>query len=680
MLRKKVQPKLLKIISQIILVSPILNNIIYERIYNEANNTSRVKSFSALSLFKLHREIIFDYVINSRSPIIYYEIIDIIRDAIRGKGSHILEKLPVLEEESIWSIIIKYASFFQILKPDVFHLDLGNIRLRCAKEYDMAIAAKYLIGNGCKVGFENSNYVIQEGLEDYIQKIEELIQKIGGINVALITFKLLFDNKTYSSKLERYLITRSPKQFPDQSQPATPWGYLLSLSVKYPFFKEISISDRNTIFHDIVERITNLIFVYDLQPYSIFENMFVSRETLIKFTQDIALFDSTYTFPQMKPAYTEQIINGINKFLDEKKFIKCTGFSLRQFIYVFNKLIIQIAKLGPIIIEIDKIFKNSGINSKVQNKIMRYLSHDKKNINENFHSIYDQEKNNFWFKPLVKLSNNKYLLYDKIWCSPAFLEVFLTILREQYDNKIDDKIGIYLEDLLKNKLKNDNLVYSCGKYNVDGHEGETDLIIETSKSIIIIEIKKKTLTRKSRSGFDVSIVIDLMDSLIDSQLQTNKVELILREKGLIELKDSNDKMNKIYFQSRKIERFSISLFDYGGFQDRDNINQILKLLVGTKLGTRFPTLEKKFETINEKLNKLTEDYNKLVKMDNSFAHFPFFSSWFISIPQFLMLLENANTADDLYNNLLKVKHLTTKSCDFYFEYLYGSHLQSLSKK
>src|ERR1035437_4399028 len=231
--------------------------------------------------------------------------------------------------------------------------------------------------------------------------------------VAYLIFTYLKDKNIYSKKLDRYLITRRPSQMANDSNMLIPFGYLLSLSVKYPYVSDINNNDVQKIFEDIIERISFLVFIGDIQPYNVFENLFIDKETVISFITSIALFDSAIPFPQMKPIYARYILQEINESIDKKRFIKIFGFALNQFITVFDETILKSRTLGPIKLDISYYEKRTRISKKNINNILNIISHSKDSVNQDFRYLGDQEKNNFWFKPLIKTSQNQYLLLDR---------------------------------------------------------------------------------------------------------------------------------------------------------------------------------------------------------------------------------------------------------------------------
>lgn len=53
---------------------------------------------------------------------------------------------------------------------------------------------------------------------------------------------------------------------------------------------------------------------------------------------------------------------------------------------------------------------------------------------------------------------------------------------------------------------------TCGAgYKADGQEGKRDLVVETSEAIILLEVKKKSLTRRARAGSDIAVLLDLAE-------------------------------------------------------------------------------------------------------------------------------------------------------------------------
>jgi len=260
---------------------------------------------------------------------------------------------------------------------------------------------------------------------------------------------------------------------------------------------------------------------------------------------------------------------------------------------------------------------------------------------------------------------------DKSWCSPSLFESLATKFRLAKVKNFDSNIGYALEGLIYNRLQIHNITFCHGNYTVDSIDGECDLLIETNEAIILVEFKKKVLTRKAKSGIDIDILIDLSDSILFSQLQAGRTELVLREKGEITLTDLKTNDSKtVNWKNRTIERISLTQLDFGGFHDRTIINQFFNALLTHSYGTysEEEKIIKKFDILKEKQQTWGEQYTKLKTLDKGFDHFPFFNCSFLNLGQLLEIINLSIDNDSFYEKLKSNKFVTFGTLDFYKEF------------
>lgn len=114
----------------------------------------------------------------------------------------------------------------------------------------------------------------------------------------------------------------------------------------------------------------------------------------------------------------------------------------------------------------------------------------------------------------------------------------MTVVRNQEkDDKqkdIDKEVGKLIEYYINEKLDEKGITHCCGDY-IPPAEGEADLVVEATKGIMLFEMKKKSLTRKAKSGDTFKIMADLLESLIDSQAQCFRTSHILIKDGHVHL-------------------------------------------------------------------------------------------------------------------------------------------------
>ncbi|MEM8721496.1 MAG: hypothetical protein AAGE84_19750 [Cyanobacteria bacterium P01_G01_bin.39] len=222
-----------------------------------------------------------------------------------------------------------------------------------------------------------------------------------------------------------------------------------------------------------------------------------------------------------------------------------------------------------------------------------------------------------------------------------------------------------IEDIIKNELIERGIKVQFGKY-YDSPD-EIDIVVETSDTIIFFELKAKPLIRKSRVGKDLDLFIDLSESLLHSQYQANKHELFLRKEGYIHFKNSD---YKLHFKDKKIIKISISLLDFGSYQDRDFVFQFLRCMLAAKLQSDNDAINTKLGKINNMITQFQINFAELTQLESQYESKPFFNCYYLSLPQLLIILDQISSEEDLKNEICKLRNASFSTMDFYQEYKY----------
>lgn len=538
---------------------------------------------------------------------------------------------------------------------------------------------------GCKIEINNSEIQIISGLEAVVDELNEKVKNIGGIVLVKSLFNHLNHLNKYSTRFERYFITREASGISFDQHPQIPFGFLLNLSLKYPY-ENPKVKDPQALLDEIVElAITISNGAYGVQQYNYWEFHFQSGETIIQFFTDIVLWDTMFSIPQCRPSSALDICDNLFSFISDIDFKNTLGFTRTDFISILielNKLVTNFHI--PTVVYHSAVCKSlKHIDKNTIQTVLDLLSHQSI-VNEKYILPSDYISIDFWKKPLIKLGETKFLLVNKSWCAPNYFEAIATPLRasfKMHKRKLDDELGPQLEIYLQNKLLSKGIAFKTGDYNVDDLHGECDLLIESEKAIILIEFKKKVLTGKAKSGVDINLLIDLSESILDAQIQAGRTEIILREKGSITLTAKKGSTQTVHLNDRNIERVALTHLEFGGFHDRSIFKHFLKALLTHSYGTHSndPETIRKFENLKEKQTKWTEQYNKLCTIDNDYPKHPYFDCWFMSLPQLLEVINLSSDGNSFYETFRKTKHVSLNTLDWYREFDIATHLQHGTK-
>lgn len=577
-----------------------------------------------------------------------------------------------------WPAAIQYAR-------DHAHTSLYKVDVsRFKQELNLAAAAKSLLRKGYRFQRQAELlYLEPESEQRLIKRLESLIMRMGGISVLARLFRAL--QPAYSAALGRYLLNLDKGSIYRAPKSHIPCGYLLHLAVKHPWGKK-PLRNTDDAWQEIVQLSTEYASIYDVQRFNPFALMHIAPRDLIKEFRELAIFDALFRLPQAATNTVLSMMQGLTADRDPDA-PHGVGWTIRH-VQAITRFVLDFAasQNGPVWIQLDQVRKGC---LEIPEAILTYLlknalSHPVEGANQNFFKptdapYLDHERNkvghNFYSKPLLR-SAGGYWLVDRSVCALGFLEALFTLLRGE-DSKFDGALGSAIENYLISEFSQHGIQCASGKYSVDGKDGECDLVIETEKVVFFLELKKKPLTRNARSGSDIHLLIDLAGSLLDSQVQSGWHEVRIRKAGYLNLQ-RNGNTKCIELKGRSIERLSITLLDFGVFQDRIIISRFLEACLSStfalKPGIEGEMLEK---SINS-LNRAAEDWKEQSKLlyGTEMINNPFMHCWFLSVPQLLLILDGVDGPEAFGNAMRVNRHLIMNTQDFYYEYSQARNLKS----
>lgn len=401
--------------------------------------------------------------------------------------------------------------------------------------------------------------------------------------------------------------------------------------------------------------------------------------------RDIVIHDALYTLPQLRPRDVPRILRGLLDAL--VKLQKISSYDLQQcerLLCVVNGIQMAIGeRRGPVVLHLSEIQTNcKGMSPpEVKSLLQDALAHSPEGANFRYtrpteipdESLPRTERAgaDFAERPLLLLGDDRYLILSHSACSPAFIESLLTKLRGA---GIDSDVGYAVEEFLRSELCSRSIDVKSGNYSVGKMNGQCDIVIETDKRIVFIEVKKKSLTRAARCGFDVSVLTDMVYSMLHATLQSGWHELYLRTHQRLTL-ETPDGKQIVELKGREVERMAISLADYGGLQDRLVIKEVLRSQLLTQYGSNSPEFAENIAKVNRKVDELKHLNEELyISQGRPEKWQPFFACWFLSVPQFLLLLDDIKDAEGFAQELQRTRSFTLGSHDFSYEYCHAKRM------
>lgn len=599
----------------------------------------------------LQTDLIREHVILNAPLDPYYNLLGRIRDA--------LKLLPDTGEiDSDWDAAIKGARD----GVEMCNLPTNDLRRPHAREFAVADAAKALKQAGYSIRLEPGLIALEIAAEkSLVSAIEKLIAQIGGLNIARKIFEQI--TPTYDADLGRYQLVPSIS-LTGGGQPQIPWGYLLHLAIKHidgikPY------SDLQAHWPLLLSLATAYAAVVDVQPYYPTVWGSLDAKGLLKYLQEQAIYDSMFRFPQLRASDVLKICRGALTFVNMDMTI-ADGCKLSEIFDVIGYLVDPIRDArGPVAID-ERAVKRAlpRIHKKAITTIFRdVLSHSVDGANQSFSLPTDTPGADFYLKPLIRRQDNRYLIVDRSMCGWGYVEALFSALRSTI-KEFDNQVGTAMERFVEAELSSRGVPVLSGEYDEDGH-GECDIAAETPQTVVFIELKKKALTRRARAGSDAHLLLDLAGSLLDAQVQAGWHELRITHAGALNLV-RNGQTRCLSLDSRGIEKIALGMLDFGSFQDRVVLKQFLEATLNVNFGSHDPVYAKRFKAINDALQEIRKQYSA-THAGKVEVHQPFFNCWFMSIPQFLILLDEVTDAETFRSALWSCRHIVTGTSDLYFE-------------
>ncbi len=603
-------------------------------------------------------EIILRNVLDDAPRQPYARLLEIIRDAMRNHDT-----TGTSAPSPDWSVAVQAAADYSALSEGTSDEMLPRFHSR---QFAVARAARWLRDHGYTVLVQSNRVSLGPASEARLtSRLSNLVREIGGIRVVGQIWICV--GEYYDQEQQRYHLVRRVSTVVGKTSPAVPWGYLIQLAAKYPITPPTPLYAAQN-WHDLIELSTQYATMHDVQPYSTWESLFKDTHTLVRWLQELAVFDSFFTLHQIKPAHAIAIVRGVLTSEQRQQVIADVA-TLDEVIIVAETLLnMGLAAQMPICFHWRDVAQFCAVipPQKVAAILEKVLSHPPPAANQGYVSPTDDTLPDFTHRPCLPLHPENYCLLLPALCARGAIEAVFTPLR-QADRQFDGNLGFAIEAFLRREFKSRCIATQSGKYPHQNKTMECDIVVETEDTIMLLEVKKKPLTRKANTGSDIAVLLDLAGSLLEAQLQAGNHELLLRQQGYLELHE-NGVTTRLEHRNRQIERIAITLFDYGSFQDRMMLEQFLRIGSNLQFRPVDPIHLKKFNELNENILQLRQQVSELEPLIVSTQQKPFFHCWFLSVPQILQIIERCQCADDFKNELWRTRHISTGSLDFYFDY------------
>lgn len=510
---------------------------------------------------------------------------------------------------------------------------------------------------------------------------DDIEVKISGDSHALIQSEISQAASAVGENLEpsyhqpfgRYLFGRKVSVGSTTIFPVVPWGYLIALGIKHLADKQQVGSEQK--FDHLVSLLRDLITVFEIQPYSMWSGLFLNENRFLPHLQETVLHDNLVAVQQISGRHAKLILNWLTKpFIAGQH--ESYGVRLKDALKVALATIDLAHAKQMSKISLEKISRQAGLRKDLVSSVLsKVLEFPERASNRELNFPPSSERVDSNFKPLFRYRDGYLLLPRPVTALAAMNAVLNMISRpnDVRDSELDKSLGEVLEEFIRAQLRASGVPVYTGDIQSDGRDtlGECDALIETPKSLFIFEVKKKGLTRKAMTDAGAQLLVDLGDSLMQAHEQAYKAEIHLRRTGRLKLKNKQNKEVTVELGDREVEKASISLTDFGGFQSRSVLQAILATAIDLD-----------YKAADEKEDRRLKDWRKSVKALRQYVideqpERPFWNSSFLSVPQILTMLEQVESADDFFEEATRGRWMVYGLQDFYSEYVESLKMANL---
>lgn len=531
---------------------------------------------------------------------------------------------------------------------------------------------KFLRGKGFQVTIEAGEILLDEESENrLLTAIDYRFKKLGYHSIFLTLYCI---SKHYNHDAKRYFLRPEPCMTGNYIAD-TPWGYLFNVSLaNLHNVKKPKRSDK--LFIECLDLSKHYFCIKNLQTFNKFSDTNHRHDTILPAIQKNILYDQYFSIDQVNCGHIVKMIEG----MFSSPLIESLNVNFTIYIDILKWVSYNSKHDQPLLFSAEDLFH--GLNFKYCLKDIKsaidYMSFQVNEINAEYLKPDSIAKRNYFEKPFVSISE-KYLYVNAVICNYGFYTCLSDLCKSKGAN--GNLIGKVAEELVENLFTQSGVTFHANKeYKVlkpiarelciQSQKRECDFIVETNDTIIIIELKRKTLTSDARSGDTLRSTIDLSQSLLHALAQTGCHEYMLRRNGKIEFNDGST----LELLDRKVERVALSLFGFFGIQDGVFVHQVLGSLINAQIDSGNSKEDNK---INKHLTELQNQYKTDIFSNLYCGEMnPFFNCRFFSVPQLIETLSNTTNNEEFKVELNRTRHTSTGCKDWFKDYQFIRKLQT----
>lgn len=607
-----------------------------------------------------------DAIYNREDYTTYYRALDQLQYMY---GSELKRFVPFTER-------VRWVEAMTLLKVymDLNKRDAGSFVKGREKEKDRVSAVKRLMKLGAKVNFTDDGMRISN-IEPILRKIGDNIEAMGGVRC----IEYILSRIEYDSQFQRFIVPSPGGSMGiKRVKPAVPIGYIVNMAynkVCFPGRKDV----RTCIGETVRLTIDICTALYSAQSYIIWEDVFIEQRKFEKAFEKWISQDSLYNIPQSSPVFVREWMEFLLKTLESRGMSISTPYTLQDYrkvmLYMMSLAETKTFRRLPKSVLLDECGVKPDVASAILNDVVCCV------LNPGYTRPLDFMKVTAPYYPAFRLPNGDVMLYPASLGAMGWYEVLMSRLRVYMGDskRVDREAGKALELFLRKVLKDHGIDSVAGRYRSDGIEGECDAIVQSKKTICLLELKKKNLTRKSREGYVYQMLLDFACAVFNPQVQAFRTEAVLVRDGTINLVD-NRKTVVVDYKKRRVLRMSVSLNDFGPIHEQYILDNIIRTFCAFTFSVDRDEIAET-EPDDDKVSSVISGYEELAKKQKQLEQYLgilmekipnyelglFFGSSFYSMEQLYYLISESYGVEDFIAKLDDRRMLVIGDGNFWCE-------------
>ena len=523
-----------------------------------------------------------------------------------------------------------------------------------ARQRNVGEACRRLKDLGYEISFNSYGPVLEERVQkSIVGRISLLLSGLDGLNNLSSIFEILTNSNFVYDAM--WLFGNRVPNFQDRSEAAVPWGWLLSLAMKYISVRQSS-NTPNEDWRELILLSIDFASVFDCQRYGQFEDHNLPPAEINRALKDSLFWKELFSLPQVPPRYVRHLFAALMQCLsaeDRKRF----DFPIENLLTEISNALVHSRNNTPSLHAAAPVRRASPI-------LWQIARGNIGEINAQYSAPFDANQRNQDDYIFFERDHDVIMMMPRSLLSNAACEiVFKLIWRKLEPSRAKSVVGSTFERVIANAcVGKAPQVYSGEKYKVKKQKFEIDVATRNSNQIAILEMKGKSLTTSSRAGDMMDFISDYTKSFLTLLKQLARHEVNLRS-GLTPLTVRDEQVSALIPL-----KIAVSPLSFGPVSDKLLTSSLIISMLNINL-TPVST-EDKHATICNQFNIAKNEAVKHIievcpKENGEYDLFAYLMDVFwLDLGQVYYLLERSV---DSWSGLSVLRNMTYSTRDFWTE-------------